>query len=68
MASPLLREEIDVAAADEAEADRLRLRRVELAFARLGELLCERRALRSAGLDPDAARLRPVEVAERYCR
>jgi hypothetical protein len=78
MGSPLLREEIDVRVAgthrlrqlhragDLAEEERLRLRRVDLAFERLAKVLCERRALRIAGRDPDTAHLRPVEAAERY--
>ncbi len=45
-------------------AERLEVIKVELD--RCFDLLHQRQARRSAGLDPDAAELRPVEVVERY--
>jgi Protein of unknown function (DUF2630) len=46
------------------ESERLKVIQVELD--RCYDLLHQRQARRSAGLDPEDATLRPVEVVERY--
>jgi hypothetical protein len=46
------------------ESERLKVIQVELD--RCYDLLHQRQARRSAGLDPEEATLRPVEVVERY--
>ena len=46
------------------DADRLRAIKVELD--QLWDLLRQRRALRSAGRDPDEARMRDADTVERY--
>jgi Protein of unknown function (DUF2630) len=48
------------------EDDRRRLDDLKVSLDRLWDLLRQRRALREAGLDPDAAQERPPEVVERY--
>jgi Protein of unknown function (DUF2630) len=48
------------------EADRRRLQELRVSLDQCWDLLRRRRALRSAGSDPDAADLRDPEVVERY--
>jgi hypothetical protein len=48
------------------DADRKRLQDVGVSLDRCWDLLRQRRALREAGFDPDAARARDTEVVERY--
>ena len=49
-----------------SEADRNRLRELEVSLDQCWDLLRQRRALRAAGNDPDAATVRGAEVVERY--
>ena len=60
------REERDSTEADALEADRGRLREVEGELDRCWDLLRRRRALRSAGGDPDDAQLRDESTVEGY--
>jgi hypothetical protein len=46
--------------------DRRRLKAVQVSLDQCWDLLRQRRALRSAGLDPDAAQERPSDVVEGY--
>lgn len=46
--------------------DRARLTEVELGLDQCWDLLRQRRARRDAGLDPDAAPVRPTDVVEGY--
>ena len=46
--------------------DRHRLERVQVSLDQCWDLLRQRRALRNAGLDPDAAHERPADVVEGY--
>jgi hypothetical protein len=46
--------------------DRRRLQAVKISLDQCWDLLRRRRALRDAGLDPEAAEARPTEVVERY--
>jgi hypothetical protein len=48
------------------DADRDRLRAIEERLDQLWDELRQRRALRDAGKDPDAASVRPVDAVERY--
>ena len=48
------------------EADRERLRTVEVELDRCWDLLRQRRAYRDAGTDPDLAEVRDAETVERY--
>jgi hypothetical protein len=48
------------------EAERRRLAEVKIALDQCWDLLRQRRALRNAGLDPDAAEERPSDVVEGY--
>ena len=50
----------------ELEADRERLRAVEIELDRCWDLLRRRRALREAGSDPDQADVRDAGTVERY--
>ncbi len=43
-----------------------RLEEIKVALDRCYDLLHQREARRAAGLDPEAAKLRPPEVVERY--
>jgi len=43
-----------------------RLRAIEVELDQCWDLLRQRRARRAAGLDPDAAAVRPAEVVEKY--
>jgi hypothetical protein len=60
------REQSDRASDDALEADRNRLRAVEIDLDRCWDLLRQRRALRDAGADPDDAEVRPTDTVERY--
>jgi uncharacterized protein DUF2630 len=60
------REELDSSTADALEEDRERLRSVEVELDRCWDLLRQRRALRSAGADPDEAEVRDADTVERY--
>jgi hypothetical protein len=46
--------------------DRRRLQQVKVSLDQCWDLLRQRRALRTAGLDPDSAEARPPDVVERY--
>ena len=59
----LWQRESDGVATDE---DRRRLRTVKVSLDQCWDLLRQRRALRSAGLDPEAATERPADVVEGY--
>jgi hypothetical protein len=48
------------------DADRRRLQQLKLSLDQCWDLLRQRRALREAGRDPDAADVRSPEVVERY--
>jgi Protein of unknown function (DUF2630) len=48
------------------EADRDRLRHIEIMLDQCWDLLRQRQARRSAGLDPDGARLRDEKTVEGY--
>ena len=48
------------------DADRSRLQDIGVSLDQCWDLLRQRRALREAGFDPDAARPRDAEVVERY--
>ncbi len=54
------------AAGSTDEDDRQRLRELEVSLDTCWDLLRQRRALREAGLDPDAAASRPTDVVESY--
>ena len=49
-----------------SDADRLRLGELKISLDQCWDLLRQRRALRRAGHDPDAADVRAPEVVERY--
>ena len=49
-----------------SDADRLRLQQLEVSLDQCWDLLRQRRALREAGRDPDAADVRRPEVVEHY--
>jgi hypothetical protein len=48
------------------DADRDRLKRIEVTLDQCWDLLRRRRARRSAGLDPNDAEVRDAETVERY--
>ena len=48
------------------DADRSRLESLQVSLDQCWDLLRQRRALREAGRDPDAAHVREPEVVERY--
>jgi hypothetical protein len=60
------REQSDSTAADLLEADEQRLRAVQIELDRCWDLLRQRRALRSAGGNPDEAHVRDADTVERY--
>ena len=60
------REASDSSNTDALEADRERLRDVEVELDRCWDLLRQRRALREAGGNPDDAQVRDGETVERY--
>jgi hypothetical protein len=49
-----------------SDADRRRLQELKVSLDQCWDLLRQRRALREAGRDPDAADVRAPEVVERY--
>ena len=49
-----------------SEGDEQRLRDLEVALDQCWDLLRQRRARRSAGIDPDDAGVRPTDVVEGY--
>ncbi len=49
-----------------SEADRERLKALNVALDRCWDLLRQRRALREFGRDPDEAQARPANVVEKY--
>jgi len=49
-----------------SDADRARLRRLEITLDQCWDLLRQRRALREFGGDPDQARVRPPDIVENY--
>jgi hypothetical protein len=54
------------AAGDASDSDRHRLDELKVSLDQCWDLLRQRRALREAARDPDAASVRPPEVVERY--
>ena len=60
------RERTDADADNALESDRERLRAVEVELDRCWDLLRQRRALRDAGADPDAAEVRDADTVEGY--
>jgi uncharacterized protein DUF2630 len=60
------REQADAADDDALDTDRERLRSVEVELDRCWDLLRQRRALREAGADPDAAEVRDPSTVEGY--
>jgi hypothetical protein len=60
------REQDDRSSDDALEADRDRLRTVEVELDRCWDLLRQRRALRDAGADPDEAEARDPGTVEGY--
>jgi uncharacterized protein DUF2630 len=53
-------------AGNATDDDRRRLEQLKVSLDQSWDLLRQRRALRQAGRDPDAAEARPPEVVERY--
>jgi len=53
-------------AGEAGEGDRERLQELQVSLDQCWDLLRQRRALREAGRDPDAAGLRQPEVVEQY--
>jgi hypothetical protein len=53
-------------AGDAGEADRARMQELKVSLDQCWDLLRQRQALREAGLDPDAATVRPPDVVEGY--
>jgi Protein of unknown function (DUF2630) len=51
---------------DAVDEDRRRLNALKVTLDQCWDLLRQRRALREAGLDPDAARVRDANVVEQY--
>jgi len=60
------REESDHLDGDRLEVDQQRLRAVEVELDRCWDLLRQRRALRSAGGNPEDAHVRGADTVERY--
>ena len=60
------REREDASDGEALEADKGRLREVEVELDRCWDLLRRRRALRSAGADPEDAAVRDAETVEHY--
>lgn len=54
------------ARAEGTDADRHRLRRIEVMLDQLWDLLHQRQALRTAGLSPDEAVIRDERIVESY--
>ncbi len=59
-------EEADRSDVDKLEADKQRLREVEVELDRCWDLLRQRRAREEFGQDPDEAEARDAETVERY--
>ena len=53
-------------AGDASDGDRQRLKQIGVSRDQCWDLLRQRRALREAGLDPEAAEVRRTEVVENY--
>jgi len=53
-------------AGEASESERRRLQQLRVSLDQCWDLLRQRRALREAGRNPDAAEARPPEVVERY--
>ena len=53
-------------AGNASEDDRRRLEQIKISLDQCWDLLRQRRALREAGKDPDAAQARDPDVVERY--
>jgi hypothetical protein len=53
-------------AGNAGEAERQRLQELKVSLDQCWDLLRQRRALREAGRNPDAAEARPADVVERY--
>ena len=60
------REQTDSSEGDALEADRERLRAVEVELDRCWDLLHQRQARAAAGLDPNQAQARSAETVEHY--
>ncbi len=60
------REQADSQSTDSLEADRERLRSVEIELDRCWDLLRQRRARAEFGQDPDEAQVRDADTVERY--
>lgn len=60
------REQTDSTKVDQLEADRERLRSVEVELDRCWDLLRQRRARTEFGQDPDEAQVRDADTVERY--
>ncbi len=60
------REQADAEHVDALEVDSARLEAVRVELDRCWDLLRQRRALRDAGDDPDAAQVRDADTVERY--
>ena len=60
------REQVDSHDEDSLDADREKLRAVEVELDRCWDLLRQRRALRDAGGNPDDAEVRSADVVEHY--
>ncbi len=60
------REQTDRADPDALDAERDRLRAVEVELDQCWDLLRQRRALRDAGADPNQAQARDADTVERY--
>ena len=60
------REQADSSDPGALEADRERLRAVEVELDRCWDLLRQRRAFRDAGSDPEQAQVRDADTVERY--
>lgn len=56
----------DAASGELSPAELERLHRIKLELDQTWDLLRQREALRSAGLDPDRAEPRPIETVESY--
>jgi uncharacterized protein DUF2630 len=53
-------------AGEATDSERRRLQQVKVSLDQCWDLLRQRRALREAGRNPDAAEARPPEIVERY--
>jgi hypothetical protein len=60
------REQADSTRSEELDADRERLRDVEVELDRCWDLLRQRRARAESGQDPDEAHVRDADTVERY--